>query len=93
VHHGLNTPVQSGFKTWLMKYRDRQREEIVSYRTLKDAHHSSVLGGAGRLLSSSFVHAFLHGFFQLLLVLGQKRVNLVVRFVADRVDLRSEVLA
>lgn len=32
-------------------------------------------------------------FFQLLLVLGQKRLNFAVRFVADRVDLRGELLA
>jgi hypothetical protein len=39
------------------------------------------------------VHALLHGLHQLLLVLGQQRFNLVVRFVADRVDLRPEVFA
>jgi hypothetical protein len=39
------------------------------------------------------VHAFLHGFFQLFLVLCQQRMNLVVRFIADRVDLRGEVLS
>jgi hypothetical protein len=39
------------------------------------------------------VQAFQHGFHQLLLVPGQQRVNLVVRFVADRVNLRAELLA
>jgi len=39
------------------------------------------------------VHAFLHGFCQLLLVLGQQRFNLVVRFVADRVDLGAKIFA
>ena len=39
------------------------------------------------------LHAFPHGCLQLLLELVQERVNLLVRFVADRVDLRSEVLA
>ena len=39
------------------------------------------------------MHVFLHGFCQLFLVLGQKRLNLVVRFVADRVDLLAEVFA
>jgi len=38
-------------------------------------------------------HAFQHIFYQLLLVLGQQRVDLVVRPVADRVDLWAEVLA
>jgi hypothetical protein len=37
------------------------------------------------------VHAFLHGFRQLLLALGQQRFNFMVRFVADRVDLRAKV--
>ncbi|MCU1272916.1 MAG: hypothetical protein JWO48_347 [Bryobacterales bacterium] len=41
----------------------------------------------------SMAHAFLHGFCQLLLVLGQQRFNLVVRFIADRVDLRAEIFA
>jgi hypothetical protein len=41
----------------------------------------------------SISHAFLHGFCQLLLVLGQQRFNFVVRLVADRVDLRAEVFA
>ena len=41
----------------------------------------------------SIVHAFLHGLCQLLLVLRQQCLNLVVRFVADRVNLRAQVLA
>jgi len=41
----------------------------------------------------SRVHSFLHGFCQLLLVLGQQRFNLVVRVVADPVDLGAELLA
>ena len=41
----------------------------------------------------SIAHALLHGFCQLLLVLGQQRFDLVVRCVADRVDLRAEILA
>ena len=36
---------------------------------------------------------FLHGFCQLLLVVDQKRFDLVVRFVTDRVDLLSEGFA
>jgi hypothetical protein len=45
--------------------------------------------------SASFarVHAFLHGFCQLLLVLGQQGFNLVVCFVADRMDLGGEFFA
>jgi hypothetical protein len=56
-------------------------------------YHSSRPGRSRPSAFFSIVHAFLHGFCQLLLVLGQQRFNLVVRFVADRVDLRAEVLA
>ena len=39
------------------------------------------------------MHAFLHGFLELLLVVCQQRFNLMVGFVADRVDLRTESFA
>jgi hypothetical protein len=39
----------------------------------------------------SVVHAFLHGFRQLLLVVCQKRFNLMMRFVTNGVDLRTEI--
>jgi hypothetical protein len=41
----------------------------------------------------SIARAFLHYFCKLLLVLGQQGFDLVVRLVADRVDLRAEVFA
>ena len=42
---------------------------------------------------SIHLHALLHAFCEFPLVPGQQRFNLVVRFVADRVDLRSQVFA
>jgi hypothetical protein len=36
------------------------------------------------------VHAFLHGFRQLLLVVRQERFDFMVRFIANGVDLRTE---
>ena len=39
------------------------------------------------------MHAFLHGFCQVLLVPGEQGFDLVVRLFADRVDLRTERFA
>ena len=38
------------------------------------------------------MRAFLHRFFQFFLVIAKQRMNLVVRFVADSVNLRTKIL-